>query len=340
LTKEYADNLKWLFFATSVVILTTTFFVVFYLSYFIFLSGLIGVGVACLISPLIDYMENKLNFNRFLATLLFLSLIALLFLIVFYFSGSTLYSQIDSLKEKFPTILESWQNLKDEYMQKYPLLTQLSFKKDNPELTTNLMKYMSASFFMLMDVLTGLSLATVIALFTSANYKNYFTGAQNLLPEDKRSQFKIKAERAAKTLRKWFYAQFLDMCVVGFLTTIGLWIAGINYWALYGAMAGLLSIIPFAGLVFVFVLSGAIITVTQPEKLIALILVFVITQNIEGNFIMPKLMKDHVKIPAAPLLFLLILVGSWFGILGALVTTPLFAIVISEIQSRKKTKEI
>lgn len=336
--KEFNDNLKLVFWSTVVVVATVTFFAVLYLSSLIVLSALIGLGTACLITPIVDHLEQRFKIPRFVGTLSFLILIGLFFLGLFYTAGSILIEQLASLKEEFPEIAKHWEVWWNELIIKFPLIGKLFTTGDGPGLGQALMNYVGLGISAMFDFFTGLSLAVIIALFSAANSKRYYYGSLDLLQDDQRESIRRKAKIALKTLRKWFYAQFIDMCVVWILTTIGLWIVGIKYWALYGFMAGTLSIIPYAGLMIVLVFSGAIVAVVQIDKFFWLLGVFAITQQIEGNFIMPKLMKDMVQVPAAPLIFMMILVGSWFGMLGVLVTPPLMAIAIAIYEAPLRPK--
>jgi predicted PurR-regulated permease PerM len=57
------------------------------------------------------------------------------------------------------------------------------------------------------------------------------------------------------------------------------------------------------------------------------IAVFVVIQQIEGNIILPMLMKNQVALPEVPLLIFILLMGSWLGIVGVFLAPPFFTIM-------------
>ncbi len=329
MTTNNKNDLQIFFFKTLIVLGTVLFVYVFYQSSMIFLSSLIGVGVASLMNPIINRMEQKLSIPRFAATLSILIGVLIVFLILFYFVGSILFDQFYSFKSSLPDIIHRWESRWDHFNVDYPKLAKALSKAEPLGLAQSTVGSIGAFFNGATAAFTGLSLAVVIALFTAVNSKKYYNGFLNFFPKNKRDSVGSYIKLAGIALRKWFFAQFIDMCVVAIITTIGLWIVGVQYWALYGILAGALSIIPYAGILVTVILSGAIVAVLQPDKLVWLLVVFMITQQLEGNFILPKVMKDQVQTPAALLLFLMILMGTWFGVLGLFVAPPLLAIAVA-----------
>ncbi len=314
------------FVITTVAILTFTLFYSFYASSLIFLSALTGIGMAALAAPAVKWLERNWKIPRFFGTLLILFFVTGIFLSLFVLMGSIVVEQVESLRESWPSIVETWSKKWDVLVKKYPKMTKNLEENQTADLAKTMLPMIGVALQSFISFLTGISLALVIALFTSANSDGYFQGFLKFFPKSSRQEISEDLEMSGQVLRKWFVAQLIDMGAVAVLTAIGLWIVGIEYWVIYGLMAGLLSIVPYAGTLIVVFFSGGIVLAQQPDKFFYLILVFIITQQLEGNFILPKVMKDQVKIPAAPLIFFMILVGSWFGPLGVFVTPPLTAI--------------
>lgn len=330
--------LLFVFKSTLIVVSTILALCVFYKSSLIFLSALIGIGVACLIIPVINFLEQRWKIPRFFATFSFLFFLGILFLGIFFIAGSIMVDQVDSFKETMPEILSRWQERLEKFRQDYPKAASAVLDGQPTGLAKTSLSYLQAFGSNFMAAITGLSLAAVMALFSAANSKTYYNGFLSLFPKESRTKADKMSKVASSSLRKWFFAQFIDMVVVGVLTTVGLWMIGVNYWALYGLFTGVLSIIPYVGILSVVVFSGAVVAVLQPDKLLWLILVFIITQQLEGNFILPKVMKDQVQIPAVLLIFLMILVGSWLGMLGLFVTPPLLAIGVALYNANHKNQ--
>ncbi len=321
-----AVQVKRVFLTTIIAMATIVFFVVLYKSSLIFLSALIGIGMATIISPAVRVLSKKVTMSRFFAALLILFAILLVFALMFGLMGSLLIGQYDSLREQLPSIIDAWEKQWNSFLREYPQLASGIRDSQKSSIATSLLPMVGKVFSTLASFATGITLATVIALFTATNSKRYFQGVLLLTPKRSRETWRENLLMSGNIVRKWFFAQLLDMAAVAILTSIGLWIVGIDYWIIYGVLAGALSIVPYAGILIVVCFSGAVVLVQQPDLFFLLLLVFFITQQLEGNFILPKVMKDRVQTPAAPLIFVMILAGSWFGPLGVFVSPPLVAI--------------
>ena len=135
--------------------------------------------------------------------------------------------------------------------------------------------------------------------------------------------------KSARVVRVWFRAQLIDMAIIGAITTIGLLLVGVNYWALFGLLTAILGIIPYVGVMMVVVLVSLVTLASDPGQLPLVLLVFFVTQQIEGNVVLPMVMKGQAEIPEALLVVVMLFFGSWFGLLGVFVAPPLLAVMIS-----------
>ena len=128
--------------------------------------------------------------------------------------------------------------------------------------------------------------------------------------------------------RVWFRAQLIDMAIIGLITTIGLLIAGVEFWALFGLLTALFGIIPYVGVMIVVVIVSFITLASDPSQVPWVLLVFIITQQIEGNVVLPWVMKGQAEIPEALLIIVMLFFGFWFGLLGVFIAPPLVAVMI------------
>ncbi len=323
---------------TLIVALTLASLFVFYKSIDLFLAALIGIGFSVLTQPLVLWVSKKTSWKESSSAILIISLLSLSTFLLFLVFGAVIISQFDSLKEKLPEIIRRWEEYGRSTIVSNPKIRDYITSADSASGIANfLFGWVSAASQSVMTALTALGLAIIIGFFTMLNQKNYHESLLGLFPEKTRHTAKKNFAISAKALQQWFGAQFLDMCVVAALTSAGLWIVGIEFWAVYGILTGLLAIAPYVGIAFVFILSGSIVAVLQPDKFFWLLGVFAVTQFIEGNVIMPRLMRSHVNVPAVPLIFLMIMAGVWLGVLGVFVTPPALAIAMA-LSAQMKSK--
>lgn len=117
------------------------------------------------------------------------------------------------------------------------------------------------------------------------------------------------------------------MSIIGLITSVTLKLIGINYWLLFGLTTAVLDIIPYVGPILAVIFTSIVTLGTQPDKIYWVIGSFLIIQQIEGNLLIPLIMRDRVQLPEAPLIVLMLILSNWFGVLGAFVAPPLLAVV-------------
>ncbi len=172
----------------------------------------------------------------------------------------------------------------------------------------------------------GILFALVLGTYLAVGGDYYFFGAVRMFPRAHRSQVEDILIKCAHVIRVWFRAQLIDMAIIGSITTIGLWIIGVKFWALFGLLTAILGIIPYVGTLIIVTLVGLITLASDPGNFYWVLLVFFITQQVEGNLILPWVMKGQAKIPEAVLVVAMLFFGSWFGLLGIFVAPPLVAV--------------
>ena len=125
-------------------------------------------------------------------------------------------------------------------------------------------------------------------------------------------------------LGRWVSGQFFLMILIGILSYVGYLTIGLNYALPLGIIAGFLEMVPNIGPVVTSILAGLVgLTVSPTVGLIA-VGWGVIVQQLENNFIVPKIMKDNLGINPLVTIFLIAIGGSLAGVIGAIIAIPLF----------------
>lgn len=126
----------------------------------------------------------------------------------------------------------------------------------------------------------------------------------------------------------FFRGQILVALCDGVLLTIGFLAMGLSYALILGLGAGLLSIIPYLG-IMVSIVPAVLLAVVQFGDWLhplLVIVVFIVVQVLEGLFISPKIMGDRVGLH--PLTIIVsVMVGTTLlgGVLGGVLAIPLTA---------------
>ncbi|PIT98669.1 MAG: hypothetical protein COT74_13280 [Bdellovibrionales bacterium CG10_big_fil_rev_8_21_14_0_10_45_34] len=299
----------------------------FYLARYVIIVSLIGVGLGVLVSPLLTKMRERFRIPRALSALLFLVVVVVSGTLVFFAVGYLVADQLEMLTSKAPEIIKNLEAKWQALYEKYPLLKEYLQDFDIAgTLKTGgqrLLKGVTSGF----ALISGLAFAVVIALYTSVGAKEYISSLIKAFPASKRTEAQRILICTAETLRKWFRAQMIDMVIIGSLTLLGLWAVGANYWAVFGLLTAIFGLIPYFGMLIVVTLASLVTLASDPATVPWVIGVFLVTQQIEGNLILPLVMKEHLELPEVPLLIFMLLMGTWFGLLGVFLSTPVFAVL-------------
>ena len=92
------------------------------------------------------------------------------------------------------------------------------------------------------------------------------------------------------------------------------------------------NIIPFFGPFIGGVPCGLLILMESPLKCLYFVIFIVLLQQFDGNILAPRILGSSVGLSSFWVLFSILLFGGFFGVLGMLVGTPLFAVIYSIIR--------
>ncbi len=136
-------------------------------------------------------------------------------------------------------------------------------------------------------------------------------------------------ERVQTVIQKYLYGLLLVIVILGVLNSIGLMIIGIEYAIFWGFLAAVLAIIPYIGTALggMMPFMYAMTTTDEFWQPIAVIVLFMIVQFVEGNLITPKVVGSSIKVNPLAAILALIIGGSIWGVSGLILSLPLIAII-------------
>jgi len=149
----------------------------------------------------------------------------------------------------------------------------------------------------------------------------------SFVPDDKKTSAREIWNGVEEKLGAWVRGQLLLMLFIGALAGVGYTIMGLKFALALAVFAGLTEIIPLVGPY----LGGApavLVALTQNVTLAIVVVVYiVILQLVEGNLLVPRIMKSAVGV--SPLTVIVgILIGSTLaGVGGALIAVPIAATI-------------
>ncbi len=175
-------------------------------------------------------------------------------------------------------------------------------------------------------------LVTVVYFASSPDL--YVKGIVTLLPPERRARARAVMAKVAHVLRWWFLGQLIAMLVVGVFTMIGLAIIGMPMALALGAIAGILTFVPYFGAILAAVPALAVALGQGLHMAFLTLIVFTICHVIEGYIVSPLVQDRMVRLPPALLILSMTFLGALFGPMGVVLATPLAAmglVLVSEL---------
>ncbi len=302
---------------------------------------LIGALFAYLGDPLVDRLEAR-RFPRTLAVMAVFSGFVLLLLAMVLVIVPVLDDQLSLLLAKLPeyaawvrshvlpwlrdTLGLSGGFTREGYVQK--LLTE--YGKEAGGLISFLVGSVSRSGLALVELIANLFLIPVITFYLLRDWDDIVAGVHSLLPRRIEPRIVRLARESDEMLGSFLRGQMLVMLGLGIIYTTGLWLVGLQFALLIGMLAGLVSFVPYLGLVIGTLVAGiaAILQAQGPVLLPWVALVFVVGQMIEGMLLTPVLVGDRIGLHPVAVIFAVMAGGQLFGFFGVLLALPVAAVVM------------
>ena len=119
-----------------------------------------------------------------------------------------------------------------------------------------------------------------------------------------------------------------DMFISGTLLYIGLTIIGLDFAILFAVLTALLVVVPYFGAIVGAIPPVLFAFTDSPGKALAVLIVYVLVQQIESNVIIPVVMARTTRLHPALIAIGVVVVGNLFGIVGLFVAVPIISAVV------------
>lgn len=129
------------------------------------------------------------------------------------------------------------------------------------------------------------------------------------------------------TFSGFLTGQCVEAVILGSMFVGMLLIFKIPYALLIGILIAFTALVPVFGALAGCLVGTFLIFVTDPVKAMIFIIIFVILQQIEGNFIYPRVVGNSVGLPSIWVLGAVTLGGNLMGITGMLIFIPLVSVL-------------
>jgi predicted PurR-regulated permease PerM len=147
------------------------------------------------------------------------------------------------------------------------------------------------------------------------------------VPHDYRHDAKTLWEAFGYSLSKYLGGLALVLAIQGAISAVGLFLLGVPYALVLGAVVSVMAVIPYLGAWISGTLAVIVALTVSPTTALLTAFLFLGIQQLEGNFLTPKIQGDTLHVHPI-LIFLAVIIGGGLGgIPGVIVAVPTSAVL-------------
>jgi predicted PurR-regulated permease PerM len=299
----------------------------------------VALLLAYLGDPLVDRLET-LKLPRTLAVVIVFVVIIGLLVAAVMGVGPQLELQIKQLLAVLPEYAERMKLLIEEYLGLSLSLDSLQEGSFKDSLAAHwqaaggvfgvIWQSISSSTLWFVALLTNLLLIPVLTFYLLRDWDRLVEQVHALLPRDSEKTISRLAKESDEVLGAFLRGQLVVMFALGVIYTTGLWMLDIKFALLIGMLAGVVSFVPYLGLIVGITVASlaAWLQFQQIDVLPAVMAVFIIGQLVEGLVLTPRLVGERIGLHPVAVIFAVMAGGQLYGFFGVLVALPVAAIAV------------
>lgn len=210
------------------------------------------------------------------------------------------------------------------------LRTQImAYAQELGDLAGGLLQSFRASSAALFSWLANLVLVPVVTFYLLRDWDILVAKIHGLLPRQIEPTVAALARDSDEVIGAFLRGQLIVMSALGVIYSMGLAAIGLEFSLLIGLLAGLVSFVPYLGLIVgIAVASTAAVLQSQSFlNIIPVLIVFGVGQLISDFFLTPKLVGDRIGLHPVVVLFAVLAGGHLFGFFGILLALPAAAVI-------------
>lgn len=301
---------------------------------------LIAGLLAYLGDPLADRLEG-LGLPRTLAVILVAAGLILMLVAVIVLLVPVISAQIKALADAVPGYLEWINTVVLPWLEQWLDMDVSTFDLDALKATlsdnlreagsaaANVLSYITYSGAVLVGWLLNLLLIPVVAFYLLRDWDLLIASIHGLVPRRIEPMATRLARESDDVLGAFLRGQLLVMLALATIYSIGLWLIGVEFALLIGLLAGLVSFVPYLGVIVGLTLASVAVLFQTHDlfQLVWVAIVFGIGQLLEGLVLAPWLVGDRIGLHPVMVIFAVLAGGQLFGFFGVLLALPAAAVL-------------
>ena len=205
---------------------------------------------------------------------------------------------------------------------------------------TEVIKTISLSVINVFNVLWNFILGFIISIYLLISKEKFANQSKKItyafLNTDTANVFINNVRFTHNTFIGFISGKIVDSLIIGILCFIGTSILKTPYAALVSVIVGITNVIPFFGPFIGAIPTALLVLVVDPMhplNCVYYVLFILFLQQLDGNFIGPKILGDSTGLSSFWVIFSITVFGGLFGVTGMIIGVPLFAVIYATIKS-------
>lgn len=284
-----------------------------------------------LLRPIVIYLEEK-RMNRILSILLIYLMFAGVITVFLVVVWPPLEHQITEFINNVPKLINGLQAQMNEIRENRYFSM---FNESDLSITNKLMEYANSAiqaasgyishvFSFLNDFVIVVGTVPIMLYYMLKEDRRVRPMLVSALPTKYREDGDQVLQEIDGMLRGFIAGRMIDAVVLTVMSLIGFWIIGLPYPLMLSLVMGLFSFIPYFGTLLGAIPSVIVAFTISPAMVIWVIVVVVVSHQIEANLISPYIYGRTINIHPLTTIILLLIAGDFAGILGMLLAIPVY----------------
>jgi len=312
----------------------------FYLLTPVLMPFFISALLAYLADPIVDKLEEK-KLSRTLSVSIVFGVLLLVGLLLLLVLLPLLTAQIAALFKRLPdylsliqTSLVPWLNSAGLPVELFDMSTVkeslTNYWAEVGQVASGVFSTMTRSGLVVLQWLVNLFLVPVVTFYLLRDWDILVARFRELLPPKYAHKIIDLSLECDEMLAEFIRGQLMVMFALASIYTIGLAMIGLELALLVGVIAGIVSFVPYLGLIVGIGLAGTAAFLQFHEWLpvILVVVVFGIAQVVEAVVLTPRFVGERIGLHPVAVIFAVLAGGQLFGFTGVLLALPVAAVIM------------
>lgn len=314
---------------------------------------IMGLVMAYIFNFILEFIEDRIlvrkrNLSKKkkatrIISLIFTYIIVLVLVYLFmYFILPELIASLVGLANDIPGYITNISRIVTDFMNQLNLTNEINvfiLEKWNEvvntmvDFVTELIPLLGGTVRTIFSSIWNVVIGLIISIYLLIDKERYLALSRkvtiSLFPERIAKKTLELTKRADNIFGRFLSGKIINSLIIGLLTFIILSITNMPFKTLISFIITVTNIIPFFGPFIGAIPSFFLILFVSPVKALWFLLIIFLIQQLDGNFIGPKILGDSLGISPFWILFSLLVAGKLLGFVGMILGVPLFVFIYS-----------